>query len=755
MIKMGGYSFCDLLERLDVKRVTKRFTLIGVAIGFFVWVIFLVVEVISKGEIVARGGLIELHRHSPSWWLIDTLPIIVGVAAYSIGRLHVLYLRARKQQSQEEQQRSKQLLRFAERLNQGELDAPADFDRDSELGKSILQLRDYLVKSRQEEKVRAEEEKQRSWFADGMAKFADILRLNNDNLEKLSYDIVSNLVKYLNANQGGFFLLEKSDPSDIHFTQTAAFAYDRKRLVRKRVEWGDGLIGACAYEKEPIFMTDIPDSYVSITSGLGGTNPHCLLVVPLVVEGDVQGVMEIASFSVLKDFERRFVEELSKAIALTIKGAKVNSHTAQLLEQSQYQAEQLKEQEEEMRHTIEMLHATQEESARKGVELSNFTESVNNTMVRAEYDISGKLLFANARFLAKMGYSHINEIQGKHISSFINKKDSRWFVKIWDELTKGGNHFEGDMKHVTKQGTDFWSMATYTCVRDQDGAVHKILFMGIDITELKKMSLDLESKVFALNSSAVTAEFDPSGAICSGNIKISAILGYPQNELVKMTVYDFFCPKNALAFRDIWSEVVHGHPQENQYQMVSKGGGERWLQGTFTAVYDMYNELSKVVFIANDITSQKRLELEEQQKNDQLLRQEVELQQKLEEIRAVKIRNEKTLEGAMDAIITINSEEKVELYNRAAEELFGYSKQEVIGQSITMLLPAAYKSLNSGDVIGYLKSEANRFKGARSEVTAADKWGNELSLLLTISEAQIGEDYTYTAFIQNISVELF
>ena len=109
----------------------------------------------------------------------------------------------------------------------------------------------------------------------------------------------------------------------------------------------------------------------------------------------------------------------------------------------------------------------------------------------------------------------------------------------------------------------------------------------------------------------------------------------------------------------------------------------------------------------------------------------------------------------MDAIITINSEEKVELYNRAAEELFGYSKQEVIGQSITMLLPAAYKSLNSGDVIGYLKSEANRFKGARSEVTAADKWGNELSLLLTISEAQIGDDYTYTAFIQNISVELF
>jgi PAS domain S-box-containing protein len=753
-MKAAEYSFY-FGEKVDVKRIAKVFALSGVASGFLIWIVLFFVEYFSKREFITGNGIVYLHEHSPSWWLIDTLPIAIGVAAYAIGRLHVLYLRARKQQTLDEQHRDELLLKFTKKLNHGEFDAPVEFDQNSELGRSILKLREYLVKSRQEEQARVEEEKKRSWVVDGMAKFGEILRLNNDNLEKLSYEIISNLVKYLNANQGGFFLLEDSDPADKHFVQAAAFAYDRRRLVRKRVELNDGLIGACAFEKESIFMTDIPDSYVSITSGLGGANPHCLLIVPLIADGDVLGVIELASFNMLKKHEVDFVEHLSEAISSTIKNVKVTSHTVTLLEQSKYQAEQLLMQEEEMRNTIEQLHAIQEESAKKSTELANFTESVNNTLVRAEYDISGKLLYANSLFLNKLGYAHINEIRGKHISHFINKKDREWFFKIWDGLERGGNHFEGDMKHATKQGTDFWSMATYTCVRDQYGTVTKILFMGIDITELKKLSLDLESKVFALNSSGVTAEFEPSGVVRSGNAKFLSIVGYGQNDLKKMTVYDFFSAENAFVFKNTWSEVVQGHPQEKQYQMVSKFGVDKWLQGTFTAVYDMYNELSKVVFIANDITSQKHLELEAKQKTEQLIKQDEQLHQKLEEIKAVKIRNEKTLEGAMDAIITINSDEKIELYNRAAEELFGYTKSEVIGQSISLLLPPQCKDRKPGDVISYLKSDENRFKGVRNEVTVYDKWGNELSILLTISEAEIGEDYTYTGFIQNISVELF
>ncbi len=81
-------------------------------------------------------------------------------------------------------------------------------------------------------------------------------------------------------------------------------------------------------------------------------------------------------------------------------------------------------------------------------------------------------------------------MENKHISMFINEKDRPWFSALWGKLAKGGRHFEGYMKHETKLGQDLWTMATYTCVRRDDGEVEKILFLAIDSTEQKKQSLD-------------------------------------------------------------------------------------------------------------------------------------------------------------------------------------------------------------------------------------------------------------------------
>lgn len=748
-------TFYAILEDWDEAKTSKRLTLAGTGAGLLIWATFYTLEIASQLAKYGSYSFIRHHQNSPSCWMVDLLPAACGLVAYFTAKTLIRYASVKRLHSIEKEANNKQLFDFTEQLNNGVLNAPAAFDTSSELAQAVLKLRENLLANQQKEKQRIEAEKQHRWEVDGLAKFGEILRLNNENLETLSYEIISNLVRYLKANQGGFFLLEDSNPYDSHFIQTAAFAYDRRKQTRKRVELNDGLIGASAFEKESIFMTDIPNDYVTITSGLGGGNPKCLLIVPLMVDDQVLGIIEMASFSVLQKHEIVFVESLSAAIASSIRNVKVASNTAKLLEQSKQQSELLKEQEEVMRYTIEELHATQEEASKKSDELGNLMQSVNSTLVRAEYDTAGKLLYANDQFLSKLGYLAISDIQGKHISSFINSKDKEWFFAQWDTLIKGDNHIEGDMKHLTKQGTDFWSMATYTCVRNQNGDIQKILFMGIDITEQKKSSLDLASKVFALNSSAITADLCPNGYVCNGNVRFQSVIGYSTDELKILPVYNLFPSDSAQSFKKVWDDVIKGNPQEGQYLMVSKKGEERWLQGTFTAVYDMYNELSKIVLIANDITTQKKLELETKQKNQQLLLQDSQLKQKIQEIEAVRIRNEKTLEGAMDAIITISSDETVELYNSAAEEMFGYAKAEVVGQNIRVLLPAEYREMITGDIVAYLKSDKNRFKSVRTEVTTTDKWGNELSLLLTISEAHIGEECTYTAFIQNISVELF
>ncbi|MFW5759203.1 MAG: PAS domain S-box protein, partial [Bacteroidota bacterium] len=114
-----------------------------------------------------------------------------------------------------------------------------------------------------------------------------------------------------------------------------------------------------------------------------------------------------------------------------------------------------------------------------------------------------------------------------------------------------------------------------------------------------------------------------------------------------------------------------------------------------------------------------------------------------------------TLEGALDAIVTINQEEKIELFNKAAEQLWGIPRHRVLGKSVKLILPKPYDTLKDGKVFQFLQSDQNHLKGNRTEVNIENNAGEKIPVLLTLTEVKIGNEYTYTAFIQNISVELF
>jgi transcriptional regulator with GAF, ATPase, and Fis domain len=131
------------------------------------------------------------------------------------------------------------------------------------------------------------------------------------------------------------------------------------------VEIGQGLLGQAYLEKRSIYLKEIPKNYISITSGLGMANPTTLLIVPLKVNEDILGVIELASFHEFSDFEIRFIETIGENIASTLQGIKTNTITKELLAASQQQTEEMRAQEEEMRQNMEELSATQEEMSRK------------------------------------------------------------------------------------------------------------------------------------------------------------------------------------------------------------------------------------------------------------------------------------------------------------------------------------------------------------------------------------------------------
>ncbi len=368
---------------------------------------------------------------------------------------------------------------FATNIGEGELNTELQMlsDHDS-LGKSLIDMQHSLRKAKEEEELRKKEEDIRSWINEGLAKFGDILRQNNDNLTKLSDEIIKNLVWYLNASLGGVFV---KDPDEGTFGLVSAFAYDRKRFIKKTFEPGEGLIGACAAEKETIFLAVVPDDYIEIDSGLGGTKPNSILLIPLKIEGEILGVIELASLKQFSKSEIEFVEKLAESIASTLQSVRINQTTADLLQKSQEQAEMMAAQEEEMRQNMEELQATQEEAARKSVEMESIINALNASSYVMEYDTNGTIISINDSYLKILGISR-EEAIGRHHSDNIMLTDAQKMVyeEFWANLRKG--KIQKQTTHVNMHGNDFTFLETYTPIQNAMGEVYKILKIATDIS---------------------------------------------------------------------------------------------------------------------------------------------------------------------------------------------------------------------------------------------------------------------------------
>ena len=361
------------------------------------------------------------------------------------------------------------------------------------LGNSMLKMRESLKNAAEEDVKRRKEDNERNWVTTGLAKFGDILRTNYSSTKELGEMVIQNLVKYLDANQGGVFQVNDENESDKYLELIAAFAYDRKKYLTKKIIIGEGLVGACAIEKQTIYMTRVPQGYISITSGLGDANPDCLLIVPLKLEDKIYGVIEMASFSKLEQYQIEFVEKVAESIASTISAVKINARTSALLQQSQQQAEEMAAQEEEMRQNMEELQATQEESARREFELMNLVNSLDKHFLRSEFSQEGKMITSNELFLSTLEYS-VSELHATHFASTIAGEDDNTFLADWQSISSGKD-FQGVVTVKTGKGNKVWLIMSLSAVYDKDGELLKILCFAKDITALKAGEVHLRQEI--------------------------------------------------------------------------------------------------------------------------------------------------------------------------------------------------------------------------------------------------------------------
>ncbi len=176
--------------------------------------------------------------------------------------------------------------------------------------------------------------------------------------------ILSELAPVVSAQQGVFYIIDNTvdgGGNEPELKLLASYAYRDRKSINNRFKLGEGLIGQAALEKGRILITNVPDDYVTIRSGLGAAAPRNIIVLPILFEGQVKAVMELSTAEEFNPTHRAFLDQLSETIGIVLNNIEANTRTEDLLKQSQSLTFELQNRQDDLQQTNEEL----EEKARQ------------------------------------------------------------------------------------------------------------------------------------------------------------------------------------------------------------------------------------------------------------------------------------------------------------------------------------------------------------------------------------------------------
>jgi PAS domain S-box-containing protein len=468
-----------------------------------------------------------------------------------------------------------------------ELNAVHESLLQDEVGQTLLAVQSQM------RNLKEEEDKQH-WISNGLAKFTEVLR-KKESIQEYGASIISALVKHVGANQGGLFLGYEDAEEGPYLELIGSYAYEKRRYVNKRIQPGEGLLGQCMYEKDIIFITDVPKDYVHITSGLGLATPRNIVVIPLLLNEVFFGVFEIASFEILKPHQVEFLKKVAVMIASEIGSMKTLDHTKALLAESDQLSHRLQAQEEAMRMNLEELTTVQEEMKRhqtelegKQAELSSYLSAIDNTIASAEFTLEGKLTAANNSFLTLTGYT-TQQIKGKSYVEIFNNDQS--LQLMWENLQLG-KFFSGEFRMRDHDGKELWMNGTLNPILDSQGNPEKVMLFAQFTTQEKEKLNELSGMVQAIKQTLPVLECTPDLQCKSANDKFMKMFGVSRLELRNKKLSDFMLDQNLC----IDSTVLEKNDVQRTLEFVVAGQVQKW-EVSVSTIPNLSGNINRVVIM--------------------------------------------------------------------------------------------------------------------------------------------------------------
>jgi HAMP domain-containing protein/CheY-like chemotaxis protein/GAF domain-containing protein len=190
---------------------------------------------------------------------------------------------------------------------------------------------------------------EQDWLKTNLAKFTRLLQGQRDLLT-VSRTILSELAPLVSVQHGVFYINESANGQP-EMNLIASYAYTERKHLANRFKAGEGLVGQCALERTSIVLSQVPSDYVQVSSGLGAATPLNIVVLPVLFEGEVKAVIELASFYRFSDVHLMFLNQLTESIGIVLNTIVATMRTEELLMQSQSLATELQTRQRELTET--------------------------------------------------------------------------------------------------------------------------------------------------------------------------------------------------------------------------------------------------------------------------------------------------------------------------------------------------------------------------------------------------------------------
>ncbi len=244
--------------------------------------------------------------------------------------------------------------------------ANGDYSKTTVLQSTNSELRQALTKMTCSLRYATKQTNEKEWFQQGQAALSEYIQ-GDLNVEVIAEKTISFLCKYLDSPIGALYLYDQKNKLNL----IASYAFEKNKSASQHFKLGEGLIGQAALEKKIIYLNQLPDDYIKITSGLGKCSPSSIIAVPMMNLDEIVAVIELGAFTEISAIKQSYLRTVATSVAIILLSSQAREGVQRLLQQTQQQAKELKFQQQ-------ALQRSNKEIEEKNISLEKSQQQIEN-----------------------------------------------------------------------------------------------------------------------------------------------------------------------------------------------------------------------------------------------------------------------------------------------------------------------------------------------------------------------------------------